>query len=108
MGYMHRFEMPGRRRPYLTGRAQSMWIEFKKAVGEWIEQHRSEICEYSLAKLEFRHSDVLRMAYVIQKLLRALVFLSGAVHKEKPLADDEVRLFALVCALHSLSSNTNG
>ena len=81
-GYMHRFEMTGRRRPYLSGHAQSMWIEFKQAVGEWIEQHRSEICEYSLAKLEFRHSDVLRMAYVIQTLLRALVFLSGAVDKD--------------------------
>ena len=31
-GYMHRFEMPGRRRPYLSGRARSMWIEFKQGV----------------------------------------------------------------------------
>ena len=81
-GYMRRFEMACRRRPYLSGHARSMWIELKQGVGEWIEQHRSEICEYSLAKLEFRHSDVLRMAYVIQKLLRALVFLSGAVDKD--------------------------
>ena len=78
-----------------------MWIEFKQGVGEWIEQHRSEISEYSLAKLEFRHSDVLRMAYVIKKLLRALVFLSGAVDKDTLLADDEISPIALAAALHS-------
>ena len=93
--------MPARRRPYLTGRAQSIWIEFKQAVGEWIEEHRSDICEYSLAKLEFCHSDVSRMAYVIQKLLRALVFLSGAVDKDKLLAADEICPIALAGALHS-------
>ena len=100
-GYMHRFEMPARRRPYLSGHAQSMWIEFKQAVGEWIEEHRSEICEYSLAKLELRHSDVLRMAYVIQKLLRALVFLSGAVDKYMFLADDAIGPVALAGAVRS-------
>ena len=100
-GYMHRFEMPCRRRPYLSGHARSMWIEFKQGVGEWIEQHSSEIGEYSLARLELRHSDVLRMAYVTQKLLRALVFRSGAVDTDTFLADDEISPVALAAALHS-------
>ena len=45
-----------------------MWYQFKQGVVDWIENRKSEICEYSFAKLEFRHSDVLRMAYVIKTL----------------------------------------
>ena len=61
-GYVHRCELPCRRRPYLSGRARSMWFDFKQGVAQLIEKHKSEICECSLAKLELRHSDVLRMA----------------------------------------------
>ena len=81
--------------------ALSMWYDFKQGVAQWIEKHKSNICEYSLAKLELRHSDVLRMACVIQKLLRALVSISGAIDKETCVADDEIGPVALGAALHS-------
>ena len=58
-----------------------MWYQFKQGVADWIHNHKSDICEYNRAKLEFRHPDVLRMAYVIQKLLRALAAISVATNK---------------------------
>ena len=76
-----------------------MWYQLKQFVAEWIENHKSDICEYSLARLEFRHSDVLRMAYVIQKLLRALSAMSVATDKETLLASDEIGPIALGAAL---------
>ena len=79
--YMHRIEMPRIRKPYYSRQALSTWYQFKQGVADWIENHKSDICEYSLAKLELRHSDVLRMAYVIQKLLRALTAMSVATDR---------------------------
>ena len=70
--YMHRFETQRIRKPYYSRTALSMWYRFKQGVADWIHKHKTDICEYSLAKLEFRDSDVLRMAYVIKKLLREL------------------------------------
>ena len=94
-GYMHRHEMPCLRKPYHSGKALSMWYQLKQGVADWIEIHKSDICEYSLAKLEFRQSDVLRMAYVIQKLLRVLIAMSGATDKEELLANDELGPIAM-------------
>ena len=99
--YMHRLDMPRIRKPYYSRPALSMWYQFKQGFADWVENHKSDICEYSLAKLEFRHSDVLRMAHVIQKLLRALTAMSVATDKEEFLASDEIGPIALGAALRS-------
>ena len=83
------------RRTFCSGRALSRLYQFKQGVADWIEIHKSEICEYSIAKLEFRHSNVLRMAYVSQKLSRALTAMSAATDKEEFLANDEIGPIAL-------------
>jgi hypothetical protein len=78
-----------------------MWYQFNQCVADWICKHKTDICEYSLAKLEFRDSDVLRMAYVIQKLLRALTIMSAATDNNEFLASDEIGPIALGAALRS-------
>jgi hypothetical protein len=99
--YMQRFEKQRIRKPYYSGTALSMWYQFNQSVADWIRNHKTYICEYSLAKLELRDSDVLRMAYVIQKLLRASTIMSAATDNKELLASDEIGLIALGAALRS-------
>ena len=51
--YMHRFEQQRIRKPYYSRTALSMWYRFNQGVADWIHKHKTDICECSLARLEF-------------------------------------------------------
>ena len=95
-------EMSSQKTPHYIGLAFSLWAQAKLAIAEWIKCHGGDVCIHSLANLEFRDKDILRVANIVtQELLRAMSSMSGARRKDNFLASGIIGALDLAAAIRS-------